>query len=486
MPRIPSPEIALSIGNFLRDSNYETASLARDLDLDQGLHANLDNLQALLQKTEGPSPLAVLARLFFVGQPRPLSLCRPLIPDPILENLIAAELLKVSGEEEVLPLAVIIPYGKFLFAADLSQTRPGNPEMVMGASASTRLLAGCMIHEKTETTLDVGSGNGVLSLEAAAHSGHVMGIDINRRSVEFATFNAAMNGVSNVAFLTGDTFGPAKGKKFGHIVCNPPFLMGPSQVSAYCDSPLELDGFSRYLAVEAPSYLEEGGYFQMLCEWVRIEDEPWENRLKEWTAHSGCDVLVVTGTKINPVDYSERRHIEAQQIHGHEPEEALSRRLEYFRERKVQLIQGGVITMRKRKGSNWFSIFDTENAPLQAGNAIHDRFETLTFLSLTSAEQLLQAKLRLSDGTELEQRSRLGPEGFHVQSSKLLATEGLRDSLRLDEVVANFIRLFDGTRTVEEIASSVSNSLDWSLEDARKQCLALAKRLLQSSFVKPL
>ena len=47
--------------------------------------------------------------------------------------------------------------------------------------------------------------------------------------------------------------------------------------------------------MEAPRYLEENGVFQMICEWVEVEGEPWEQRLQSWTAGSGCDVFVYVG-----------------------------------------------------------------------------------------------------------------------------------------------------------------------------------------------
>lgn len=484
MLRIPSSDQAQTICEFLREASYDAPTLSSELGLESGLHANLDNMAELLRKTKGESARPVLARLFFVGMPSALDVCRTVIPANALEAFTATGLLKIFGDEAI-PEAVVVPHGKFYIAADTSQNRPGNAEMVMGASGSTRLLAGFLTHRKGASCLDVGCGSGVLSLEAAEFADHVIGVDINKRAVEFVKFNAALNSVSNATFFAGDTFAPVEGKTFDHIICNPPFLVGPSQVSAYCDSPLELDGFSRLIAVTAPGFLNDGGYFQMLCEWVHIEGEQWEKKLQEWTANSGCDTIVVTGTKVRPVDYAQRRHEEAKQMRGHEDEETLLERLDYFERHKVKLIQGGVITMRKRKAKNWFSIIDTDATLGRAGAGLRERFESLTYLSEHSSEQLMEGKYRLSESAELEQRSRLGAEGNEVVGIRLLQNDGIRDSLALDEVVAKFIWLFDGSQSLGEIADSVSESLGWPAEDARKKCLALAKRLLQSSFVKP-
>ena len=61
---------------------------------------------------------------------------------------------------------------------------------------------------------------------------------------------------------------------------------------------MELDGFCRNLVKQAPAHLEEGGFLQMLCEWPEIEGQPWEERLAEWFAGTGCDAVVFRGREL--------------------------------------------------------------------------------------------------------------------------------------------------------------------------------------------
>src|SRR5581483_9854073 len=209
-------------------------------------------------------------------------------------------------DNEFAPSVVITPFeNTLLFASDAPRHRADNPNVVLGPSGTTRLFTRAMLRTHRDSLLDIGTGSGVLSIAAAAFSERVLGTDVNERAIEFARFNAALNGVNNVEFAAGDALAPAEGRQFSQILANPPFFLTANKRFVYSDSPLELDGFTRKLAMEAPRYLEDGGIFQMICEWVQIEGQPWEERLRGWTAGSGCDVFVLLGPKVNPLDYAE-------------------------------------------------------------------------------------------------------------------------------------------------------------------------------------
>jgi methylase of polypeptide subunit release factors len=483
MLRIPSVASVRALGRFLADSGYDAEHLGRQLDLADGLHPNLENLPVLLYKTEGDSALPVLARLFFVGWPSDLEACRRVIPDEYLNTCIEAGLVAQAGSQ-LEPLAVLRPFKNFVIACDAARLRGAQSDMTIGPSPSTRRIAGLAVQGSEESTLDIGTGTGVLALNAAAYSERVIATDVNERALDFAAFNAALNGVSNITFACGDAFSPIKGQRFSRIIANPPFFLAPSKKYVYSDSPLDLDGFTRKLAMEAPEHLEAGGFFQMICEWVQLTGQPWESRIREWVRDSGCDVLVLRGPLLTPLFYAEKRFNEAKLLHSSAPEKTFVDRMDYFKERKVEGIISGIITLRKRRGQNWFSAVETDPTG-KSGEAIVERFETLDFSASHSEESLLRAKLRLADDVVLEERRTPSERGWEAKLRELSKTAGFEDRLRLDAPVAEALSLFDGQRTVGEVAGVVSESLHVPREEAETQCLKLARRLLQSSFVRP-
>ena len=80
MLRVPSFDSVHQIGRFLADAGYDVTNTTGRLGLAEGLRADFSNLPVLLEKTEGETSVPVLARLFFVGWPVELSLCRRVLP----------------------------------------------------------------------------------------------------------------------------------------------------------------------------------------------------------------------------------------------------------------------------------------------------------------------------------------------------------------------------------------------------------------------
>ncbi len=482
---VTSFEGVRALGKFLTDSGYNVDRLGTDFGLGHSLHTNLDNLEPLLYKTSGGTRLHLLARLFFVGASVDVEICRSLIPEGILTGFFeAGALTKVGSQLE--PQCLFVPFANVIATCDTTKNRKGNPDVVVGPSLTTKLISRLTLREPSEATLDIGTGSGVLALEAASYSKRVIATDINERAVEFATFSGALNGITNFTAVCGDAFDPVQGQTFSRIIANPPFFVSPAKKLTYSDSPLELDGFCRRLAKEAPGYLEDGGFFQMICEWVQVSGQPWQDRLREWFAESGCDVLVLKGTERKPADYAEVRVNEAALMHGSSEGHSFNERISYFEERNVESVIGGIIIMRKRAGANWVSIVSSEAIGDAAGNFIRERFDALNFVSSRSEVELLRTRFRLSADAGLEQRRALTSEGWQLISIQLVRSEGLVDRLNLDEVVASFIPLLDGTRTLAEIAANVSASLEITTQDAEQRCLQLIRRLLQGNFVKPL
>ena len=140
--------------------------------------------------------------------------------------------------------------------------------------------------------------------------------------------------------------------------------------------------------------------------------------------------------------------------------------------------------MRKRSGSaNWFTVINTDPVGNDIGSEVRARFDVLTFLSLTGDESFLNTRLRLTPDVILNKVLVAGADEWQAKSVDLVKPVGLIDKLRLDETVSLFIPLFNGSRTVGQIAAIVSEHLRVSIEEAQRRCLQLGRRLLQSNFL---
>jgi release factor glutamine methyltransferase len=74
--------------------------------------------------------------------------------------------------------------------------------------------------------LDLCTGSGCVALSLAREfpAAEVYAADVSRRALNYAKKNAQLNGVSNVTFLEGSLFVPARNLLFNLIVSNPPYI----------------------------------------------------------------------------------------------------------------------------------------------------------------------------------------------------------------------------------------------------------------------
>jgi hypothetical protein len=315
----------------------------------------------------------------------------------------------------------------------------------------------------------------------------VVATDLNSRAGEFCLFNAALNGVNNVEFRQGNAFQPVCGERFDLILSNPPFFVTPSVRRIFSDNDMELDGFCRTLVRQAPEYLTENGYYQMLAEWVQIAGQPWRDRLTEWFEGSGCDAWVLAEYTRSAVDYAMVRvHDDNHDLPDPAAQAALIRQWQtYFESRRVEAIYGGIIVLRKREGRNRVLMEEMNTLPTRPfGEFMRRTFENRDALErYASDEQLLATRPLLPASARLLKQFAISAEGWKLTSVDLRLSEGLPYSLALQPQVADFIALFDGNRTLGETADHFAGTLGIDPALVRREGCAITRHLADRGMV---
>ncbi|MFE0509088.1 HemK2/MTQ2 family protein methyltransferase [Streptomyces sp. NPDC058964] len=93
----------------------------------------------------------------------------------------------------------------------------------------SRALRQERITRRTEV-LDLGTGSGVLAVEAARRGARVTAVDISWRALATAWCNALMNG-QVVRVRHGDMASAVRGRRFDLVVTNPPYVPTPGDAA---------------------------------------------------------------------------------------------------------------------------------------------------------------------------------------------------------------------------------------------------------------
>jgi len=470
---------------FFREANFTHEEFeSRRLLLDLPTRAS-GNLPFLLDRTREPSLSNLILRWFFLGLPAASEPAARLVPASVLALMLKSGMLLHDGTS-LSPAVMLTPCDECLFAADTAaRLESQSPDLVIWPNPTTRLLHQFTIRRPSRTTLDLGTGCGIQAVFGARHSAQVTATDLNPRAAHFARFNAWLNGSANIEYLTGDTFEPVRNRTFDLIVANPPFFVTPSADQIYCENNMELDQYCRRIAREAPAHLNEDGYLQMVCEWVQVRGQSWQDRVGEWLEGTGCDAWVFRGYAREAGAYARERI--RQTASAEAGPDTLTRWMEYYRQRGVEEIHGGILAMRRRRGGNWVRIEDMPLDPNQAfGEAVLQAFACIDMLELHgSDEALLGARLRLSPDTQLDQQLRQSDGRWQAVGMTLRFTAGIPASMRLDPPVAEFLAGLDGHRTLAELVRDLAQKVRADSEVVQRECLSVVRRLVERRFVLP-
>jgi methylase of polypeptide subunit release factors len=472
--------------DFFRESGYTTQSLQKRFGSTEIPQLHLLKLFLLGIPLE-TSRLSLLFRWFWIGSPVEIALAGEWIPERMISVFLKAGVL---AEENgcLVSAARISPFAQFLILSDHAVTRAGHmgADTILWPNPTTLLCYHLAIQANVGRTLDLGTGNGILALAAATHSGSVVATDLNPRARDFCLFNAALNGITNVDFREGNAFEPVRGERFDLILANPPFFVTPSVRRVFSDNSMELDGFCRMLVREAPEHLNENGYCQMLVEWVEVEGQPWRERLQQWFAGLGCDVQVLAHYMRPAADYA---MIRVQEDHNEmrDPVEQATLTTEwrtYFESNRVEAIYGGIVVLRKRAGSNWVRLEDLRSQIARPfGESLRRTFENRDVLETHADEQLLGTRPLLPESARLQKQYAISPGGWKLTSVDLHLTEGVPYSLAVQPQVADFAALFDGKKTLGEVADEFAARLGVDAGVVRQQCCGIVRQLAERGLV---
>jgi carbamoyltransferase len=268
---------------------------------------------------EDNSYRALLTCLWLLTLNVPRSQAEEVLGEEVVEDFLERKFLMATSGGRVKALADLYPCLGLTVLTDPVFATDFHPQHVYQLGTDSYVLARVTPRRAGQSALDLCTGSGVHALLAARHHQQVVGVDLNPRALEFARFNAHLNGRSEqTQFLQGDLYEPVRGRKFDLITANPPFVPTPdTSLSLHRGLGERGEEVSQRIVEGLAEHLAQGGTLSMVLDYPIFDDSTYLERLNRWirggtqaTPVPGWGVAVINFLNESCEDYI-RNHVDA-------------------------------------------------------------------------------------------------------------------------------------------------------------------------------
>jgi HemK-related putative methylase len=166
-------------------------------------------------------PVDTLIELFIDGRSISVDQLRKHVSAEFIDAVVETRLAEVNGSAVQSKLCLFPCYGKYIVTDRAAKNTAIN--QVMWLWGESFILGGLVKRTPRRRAIDLGAGSGVHAILAADHCERVVAVDINPRALEFARFNAVLNGAGNIEFALGDLLNAVE-STCDLLLANPPYL----------------------------------------------------------------------------------------------------------------------------------------------------------------------------------------------------------------------------------------------------------------------
>jgi len=299
--RIGTPEQMATVRQMMLSSGYTEAAVC-----ERYAFENLGRFQALREgRSSGPDipdRMELLVRLFLDSEPVDRTTVRSFLEAGEIEALEATGLLASNPEDASQYHGTMLLYevSGFAIVSDWikkSLTQVAEDAVFPAITPQTLQFLSMLPSSPCEALLDIGTGSGIAALLGSRCANHVWATDITRRSVEFANFNVALNGVSHVTVLEGSLYEPVAGKTFDRIVAHPPYAPSLQPTQVYKDGGEDGEQITRGIIGNAAAHLRPGGRLYVVCMATDRKGKRVGERIREMIGPAQAEFDVFVGAR---------------------------------------------------------------------------------------------------------------------------------------------------------------------------------------------
>ncbi|WP_310912089.1 class I SAM-dependent methyltransferase [Lipingzhangella rawalii] len=483
------PAVAERLRNALLDIDYTSTGIRDRLGSTAARALARDELVPALRATGGEEPLGLLLRLWWLGESVPAGPLRTALP---LDELTDAGLIRPDSSGDTIRATLqLIPWdttdGRPAFVVADHSARPGQappgPDHVVRAGAASASLRDLLVPGPVDRALDLGTGCGVQALHLAERAGQVCATDVNKRALRLAEWTFALSGVDRAHTRAGSLYEPVAAEQFDLIAANPPFVITPERAHySYRESDLPGDEVCAQIVRSAPAHLTDGGWCQLLANWLHVDGEDWRDRVGDWVSGTACSGWVVQRDVQDPAEYVELWLRDSCEVGTPEYTRRYDAWLDYFERRGVKGIGYGWISLRKDSAADATVRIEELRHDVEqpVGHYLPDVVDgAMTAHRLTDAA-LLSAHVALAPGVVEE---RVGVPGAADPEQILLRQRGgLRRAAQVGTVEAALAGVCDGTMPVGPLLDAIAELTGQEASALRESTPETLRGLITEGF----
>ena len=486
--RTPDPAAAQRLAARLRAVGYTVGGVRQLLGEPAAAALDTDEVVPARRVLSGDgSALALVVRLFLLGDPVPLGALARVLDVERLGGLVVAAGGQVRSVVELAPYAA--DGHDWVIAADWPPARTGQvaaADHVLGVGGASTMLAQWTVRPRVGRSLDVGTGSGVQAFHLAQHSDGVVATDVSRRCLSLAALNAAMNDVA-LDLRQGSLLEPVAGERFDLVVSNPPFVVGSPAAERhdYRDSGLPGDEVCARLVRGADTVLAPGGWFQLLANWEVRDGDDWAAGPRGWLTGSPLDAWVVQREVQDPATYVRTWLRDSGGAGAADHAARYEAWLAGLERRQVVGVGFGLVTLRAGGHTDPLRRMQHVPQPLAqpVGADVVAWFERQDVLRASPGADVLRLRLRAAADVVVDVRYRAGrdePEAVVARRETGFAWAGA-----LDGFGHQVLDGADGSRTVGEVVAALAATEGLDVGETLTAAVPVVRRLVEEGFLEP-
>jgi SAM-dependent methyltransferase len=469
--RMLAPEQFAALRDCLVQSGFSEAAIRRRLEIPPEKPLDIVSLST---RPWSNRPIAdsldALINLFVLGEALPSDAAASRFSPQVWEALRQSQLIAVDAGESArcAASAALFPLRDLYFAADRwanvdhSIRTTFNDIVYPAMTKSGSQFLNYTSYAPCEDFLELCAGTAPAALLAARTAKNVWAADITERSLAYAKFNAALNGIQNVSFALGDLFQPVEGHVFDRIAVHPPYLPVLKKAEIYSAGGQLGEDVLKKIVAALPGRLKPGG--RLYCRTLGMDraDCSFENTVRDWLgkSQSDFDVAVFVLDALPP-----RRFALEQALTSGGGRLEIAQWEEVFGKSHVDTLLAVVLVIQRTETARAPFLLRRAMRDAAAPEAIEWALRCETGLrSKRIASELLEARPVATAGTEVTARHILKNGELSGEEFKMRVKRPFDVEWTVQPWMPLLLTMCDGKKTVSELCEACKQN-GWILPE---------------------